>query len=72
MEEIINPGDFSALVNKIVKFTTLFKPKVEERIWMEALQLGDNIRQEVVYLGVNPNKTLENVATLSRGLRFYI
>jgi SAM-dependent methyltransferase len=48
------PTTYQAVVNEIVKFTDLCESEVEHRVWMQALEPGWNIIQDVKHFGVTP------------------
>lgn len=49
------PRTFSEVVEEITKFTGLPKSEVEERVWLEAVQPGWNVADDVKNFGVVPH-----------------
>ena len=48
------PIKYQEVVNEIVQFTDLSKSEVEHRVWMQALEPGWNVIQDVNRFGVTP------------------
>lgn len=60
------PIAFEDIVNEIVKFTGLSRDEVEHRVWMEAVDLGWNVSQDVDRFAVTPNKYDDRMDRLYR------
>ena len=58
------PITFQEVVAEIVQFTDLTQPEVEHRVWMQALEPGWNIIQDVKRFGVTPFQFNDNMARL--------
>jgi len=58
------PLTFNEIADEIVRFTGLPQEEVEYRLWMEALQPGWNVLQDVAKFGVTPHKYDENMEQL--------
>jgi len=50
------PLRFEEIVEEIVRFTRLERKTVEQRVWVEALQLGWNVQRDVQYFQVTPHR----------------
>jgi 2-polyprenyl-3-methyl-5-hydroxy-6-metoxy-1,4-benzoquinol methylase len=71
--EITIPLTFAELVNEIVKFTELPREEVEHRVWMEAIDKGWNIQQDLNRFQVTPhyyNDKMEQLYRESYGMLF--
>lgn len=49
------PLTYSQVVDEIAEFTTIPRHQVENRVWMEALELGWNVKEDVEAFGVIPH-----------------
>src|SRR5579863_588285 len=54
--DLILPQTFSELVEEIAKFAGLSREEVERKLWLEALQPGWNVAQDVKKFDVLPHK----------------
>jgi len=48
------PITFHEIVEEIVQYTGLSRAEVEHRVWMQALEPGWNVLQDVKRFGVTP------------------
>jgi SAM-dependent methyltransferase len=74
-QEMINkvklPLTYTEIVDEIVRFTTLPREEVEHRVWMQALQPGWNVLQDVARFGVTPHLNNEEMDQLyEQGIGF--
>lgn len=53
--EVKLPRTYTEIVDEIVRFTTLSKSEVEQKVWMQAQQPGWNVLQDVARFGVTPH-----------------
>lgn len=60
------PVTFQEIVTELVQFTGLPQPEVEHRVWMQALDPGWNVIQDVKRFGVTPFQFDENMSRLYR------
>ena len=58
------PLTYTEIVDEIVQLTTLSREEVEHRVWMQALQPGWNVLQDVSRFGVTPHLSDENMDQL--------
>lgn len=58
------PMTYAEIVEEIVKFTTLSREEVEHKVWMQALQPGWNVLQDVNRFSVTPHLSNENMDQL--------
>jgi SAM-dependent methyltransferase len=58
------PITYQEVVNEIVRFTELDKPNVEHRVWMEALETGWNVSEDVNFFSVKPFHFDDNMVRL--------
>jgi SAM-dependent methyltransferase len=55
IDKVKLPLTYTDIVDEIVQFTTLARAEVEHRVWMQALQPGWNVLQDVSRFGVTPH-----------------
>ena len=60
------PMSFGEIVHEIVSFTDLSREEVEQRVWMQALEPGSNVLEDVLRFGVTPHEHDENMDRLYR------
>jgi 2-polyprenyl-3-methyl-5-hydroxy-6-metoxy-1,4-benzoquinol methylase len=54
-DQVKLPLTYIEIVDEIVRFTTLPREEVEHKVWMQALQPGWNVLQDVARFGVTPH-----------------
>lgn len=67
------PITYAEIVNEIAQFTTLSREEVEHRVWMQALQPGWNVLEDVSRFGVTPhlsNKKMDQLYEQGNGFIF--
>ncbi len=60
------PLTFEAIVDEIARFTSFSREEIEHRVWMQALDPGWNVLQDVARFGVNPHCYDDNMLRLYR------
>jgi SAM-dependent methyltransferase len=60
------PQTYAEVVDEIVRFTVLPRDEVEYRVWMQALEPGWNVLQDMARFGVIPHINSENMTQLYR------
>ena len=60
------PATFREVVDEIARFTDLPRDEVEQRVWMQALEPGSNVLEEVARFGVTPHEYDARMARLYR------
>lgn len=60
------PMSYSEIVREIVRFTDIPREEVERRVWMQALEPGTNVLEDVRLFGVTPHEHDENMDRLYR------
>ena len=71
--EVKLPLSYTEIVDEIVRFTTLPREEVEHKVWMQSLQPGWNILQDVARFGVTPhisNKKMDQLYEEGDGFIF--
>jgi SAM-dependent methyltransferase len=58
------PFTYSDIVEEIVKHTSLSREEVEHKVWMQALEPGWNVLQDVARFGVTPHSSNERMDLL--------
>lgn len=58
------PLCYTAVVEEIARFTAFQKEEIEYRVWMEALEPGWNVLQDVVRFGITPHVSNESMNRL--------
>lgn len=58
------PIAFGDIVDEIERFTDIPREEIERRVWMQALEPGSNVREEVRRFGVTPHEYDESMARL--------
>ncbi len=58
------PMTFNEIVDEIIRFTSLSRSEVERRVWMQAIEPGWNVLQDVARFGVTPFVDNERMAQL--------
>jgi 2-polyprenyl-3-methyl-5-hydroxy-6-metoxy-1,4-benzoquinol methylase len=58
------PLRFEEIVEEIVRFTRLERKTVEQRVWMEALQVGWNVERDAQRFQVTPHRFDDRMRTL--------
>jgi 2-polyprenyl-3-methyl-5-hydroxy-6-metoxy-1,4-benzoquinol methylase len=67
------PLTFQQIVDEIVQFTDIPRQEVEHRVWMEAIDRGWNVQQDITLFQVTPhyyNKKMEQLYRESYGFVF--
>jgi hypothetical protein len=57
---------YGAIVREIVRFTDIPREEVERRVWMQALEPGSNVLEDVRRFGVTPHEHDEHMDRLYR------
>jgi SAM-dependent methyltransferase len=60
------PQTYAEIVDEIVRFTSLPRNEVEHRVWMQVLEPGWNVLNDVERFGVIPHMDSENMTQLYR------
>jgi len=60
------PLSFGEVVDEITRFSHFSREEVEQRVWMEALEPGSNVLQDVAQFGVTPHRHDESMDRLYR------
>jgi SAM-dependent methyltransferase len=60
------PTSYREIVDEIVRFTQIPHEEVEHRVWMQALEPGSNVLEDVVRFGVKPHEYNDQMARLYR------
>jgi SAM-dependent methyltransferase len=60
------PISFSGIVDEIVRFTEFERAEVEHRVWMQLLEPGFNVREDVRRFGVTPHEFDDRMQQLYR------
>lgn len=60
------PMSFREIVDEIVRFTDVPRSEVERRVWMEAIEPGSNVLEDVRRFGVTPHEHDDRMERLYR------
>jgi SAM-dependent methyltransferase len=66
MSSINIPATYSEIVSEILCFTSFPREEVEQRVWMQAIEPGWNVLQDVQRFGVTPHKYDDHMLQLYR------
>ena len=60
------PQTYAEVVDEIARFTTIPRSEVEQRVWMQALEPGWNVLNDMERFGVVPHVPSERMTQLYR------